>query len=223
MSELGIALDAALRTSVGAAVPLTFAGGLLAGLNPCCVALYPVAAATCCAAPAERMSMTVRRAVAFALGIAIATSIMGLLAALAGRTLRSFGAWPWFVIAIIPIVAGLHLMGVVRLPLSRLQRSRAAQQTGALATGFIAALLLAPCGTPILAAVLSYAAYVGTAAGGTLLLFVYGVGLSLPLLLVGTASGAASARLARSSAMIWVERVSGVALIGMGLYLLWRA
>lgn len=208
---------------MAAAVPLTFAGGLIAGVNPCCIALYPVAAGTCCAAPAERMSMTLRRATAFALGVAIATSALGLLAALAGRTLRSFGTWPYLVIALIPIIAGLHLLGVVRLPLSWFRRSRAAQQSGALAAGFLAALLLAPCGTPILAAVLSYAAYVGSAATGTLLLFVYGVGLSVPLLLVGTVSGAASARLARSSAMVWIERASGVALIAMGLYLLWRA
>lgn len=167
--------------------------------------------------------MTFRRATAFALGVAIATSALGLLAALAGRTLRSFGAWPYFVIALVPIIAGLHLLGVVRLPLGWFRGSSTARQTGALAAGFLAALLLAPCGTPILAAVLSYAAYVGTAIGGTLLLFVYGLGLSLPLLLVGTASGAASARLARSSTMLWVERVSGVALIGVGLYLLWKA
>jgi len=202
---------------------LTFVGGLIAGVNPCCIALYPVAAGTCCAAPAERMSITLRRATAFALGVATATSALGLLAALAGRTLRSFGTWPYFVIALIPIIAGLHLLGVVRLPLSWFRRSNAAQQSGALAAGFLAALLLAPCGTPILAAVLSYAAYVGSAATGTLLLFIYGVGLSMPLLLVGTASGAASARLARSSAMIWIERASGAALVAMGLYLLWTA
>ena len=216
-------LDAALRTSVAAAIPLTFVGGLVAGLNPCCVALYPVAAGTCCAAPAERMSMTFRRAAAFALGVAVATALLGLLAAVAGRTLRTFGTWPYVVIAVIPIITGLHLLGVIRLPLGGLRNSAAARQGGALAAGFLSALLLAPCGTPILAAVLSYAAYVGKVGSGTLLLFVYGIGLSTPLLLVGTASGAASARLARSSAMAWIERGSGVALICFGLYLLWKS
>lgn len=204
------------------ALPLTFLGGLIAGLNPCCIALYPVAA-TCCAAPTGRIATTFRRAAAFGLGIALATSILGLLAAVAGRTLRSFGTWPYFVIALVPIVAGLHLLGVVRLPVSIFRGSPKAQQSGALAAGFLAALILAPCGTPILAAVLSYAAYVGTIATGTLLLFIYGIGMSVPLLLVGTASGAASARLARSTAMVWIERASGLALIGVGLYLLWIA
>ena len=218
-----MALDAALRTSVAAAVPLTFVGGLVAGLNPCCVALYPVVAGTCCATPTEHISMTFRRAAAFALGVAIATSFLGLLAAVAGRTLRSLGSWPYFVIALIPIIAGLQLLDVVRLPLSFFRRSAFARQSGVFAAGFFAALLLAPCGTPILAAVLSYAAYVGTAIGGIVLLFAYGVGLSVPLLLVGTASGAASARLARSTAMIWIERASGVALICLGLYVMWKA
>lgn len=167
--------------------------------------------------------MTLRRAMAFALGVAMATSALGLLAALAGRTLRSFGSWPSLLIALVPIMAGLHLLGVVRLPLSWFRRSSAARQSGALAAGFLAALLLAPCGTPILAAVLSYAAYVGSAATGTLLLFIYGLGLSTPLLLVGTVSGAASARLARSSAMVWIEHASGAALVAMGMILLWTA
>ncbi len=30
-----------------AAVPLALAGGVVAGLNPCCLPLYPAAAATC--------------------------------------------------------------------------------------------------------------------------------------------------------------------------------
>lgn len=204
------------------ALPLTFLGGLIAGLNPCCIALYPVAA-TCCAAPAEGVVTTFRRAAAFAIGIALATSVLGLLAAVAGRTLRTFGTWPYFVIALVPIAAGLHLLGVVRLPVSIIRGSPKAQQSGALAAGFLAALILAPCGTPILAAVLSYAAYVGTIATGTLLLFIYGIGMSVPILLVGTVSGAASARLARSAAMVWIERASGVALIAVGLYLLWIA
>ena len=165
--------------------------------------------------------MTVRRALAFALGVAVATSLLGLLVALAGRTLRTFGTWPYVVIALIPIVTGLHLLGVVRLPLGRLPGSPAARHGGALAAGFLSALLLAPCGTPILAAVLSYAAYMGKVGSGTFLLFVYGVGLSTPLLLIGTASGAASARLAQSSAMPWIERCGGVALVAVGLYLLW--
>ena len=169
------------------------------------------------------MSKTLRRATAFAVGVAISTSILGLLAALAGRTLRSFGTWPYLLIALIPIIAGLHLLGVVPLPLAWLHRSSTAQQSSALAAGFLAALLLAPCGTPVLAAVLSYAAYVGSTTTGTLLLFIYGLGLSVPLLLVGTASGAASARLARSPAMRWIERATGVILVLMGLNLVWRA
>lgn len=167
--------------------------------------------------------MTLRRAIAFSVGVATAMSSLGLLAALAGRTLRSFGTWPYVVIALIPIVTGLHLLGIIRLPIGFFRQSTAARNSHALAVGFLAALVLAPCGTPILAAVLSYVAYLGKVAAGTLLLFVYGIGLSTPLLLVGTASGAASARLVGSIAMTWIERVSGVALIALGFYLIWIA
>ncbi len=39
------ALSAALGHSTFLAMPLVLAAGVIAGLNPCCVALYPAAAA----------------------------------------------------------------------------------------------------------------------------------------------------------------------------------
>jgi len=73
-----------LRTSLSAgslvALPLTFLGGVVTGLNPCCVALYPAAAATCCASRGERIRLAVGAALAFVVGLALATTSLGVFA-----------------------------------------------------------------------------------------------------------------------------------------------
>ena len=94
---------------------------------------------------------------------------------------------------------------------------------GAFGAGLLLALALTPCGTPVLASVLSYVAYKGSVAYGSLLLLLYGAGWGIPIVLVGTAAGRLTARLERSGYGMWTERISGTALVALGLLLLWRA
>ncbi len=54
--------------------------------------------------------------------------------------------------------------------------------------GFLISLVIAPCGTPVLASALSYAAYQRTVSYGAMLLFLYGFGAGVPLLVAATAS-----------------------------------
>lgn len=83
--------------------------------------------------------------------------------------------------------------------------------------------VIAPCGTPLLASILSYAAYRGSLPYGGLLLFVYGIGVSVPVLLLGVTAARLAARLDRSGLRRWVDRATGALLLGMGFYLLWGA
>ena len=48
MSDLAELLKTSLSAGSLVALPLTFLGGVVTGLNPCCVDLYQAAAATCC-------------------------------------------------------------------------------------------------------------------------------------------------------------------------------
>ena len=78
------------------------------------------------------------------------------------------------------------------------------------------------CGTPVLAAILSVAAYKGSIAFGALLLFIYGLANGLPLLLLGTGVGVGIARLRSTTMHAWADRLAGVLLLGLGFYLLLR-
>ena len=209
------------------AAPIAFVGGVISGLNPCCFPLYPAAAATCCATRAsgarEPATLLVRhslpRSAAFVAGIAMATTMLGILAAWVGRTLAGFGGWVAALIGLVPVLVGLHFLGIIRLPLPRpVTQKGATGVIGAFVTGLLFALVLAPCGTPVLAAVLSYAALTGNVAAGGLLLFAYGLGTGLPVLAVGTVASSLAARLDGSGLRRWVDRITGVALIAMGVF-----
>ena len=224
MTALVESLRAAASSGGLVAVPLALAGGVMAGLNPCCFPLYPAAAATCCAGRCDTPASGLRSSGAFVAGVATATALLGVAAALAGRALSGLGGWAPYLIAIVPIAMGLHLLGWIRIPLPSFSGTvHTGGAVGAFATGLLLSLVIAPCGTPVLASVLSFAAYKQSIAYGAALLFAYGIGVGLPVLVLGAAASGLARSLDRLGWRVWVDRLSGATLVALGFYLLWVA
>ena len=213
-------LNDALSAGNLIALPLALMGGLVAGMNPCCLALYPVAAGACCSVQDERIKRPFGTAAAFVLGIAVSVALLGSLAAYIGRV-AAVATPVKYAIALLPILMGVYRLGWIRLPMS-MPKGCGPGLGGAFGTGLMLSFIIGPCGTPVLASVLSYAAYRQSFLYGGLLLFVYGVGTGLPVLLVGTASGSVLKRLDCSRFGNWVDPIVGSLLILLGFYLLWR-
>lgn len=201
------------------ALPLAFAGGIVAGMNPCCLALYPAAAGVCCGTSSQASKRTFGNAIAFVLGIAIAVAALGLVAASLGKIV-SISKPIQYAVALIPIIMGLHRLGWIHLPL-RTPGLAFSEKGGAFGTGLSLSLILGPCGTPVLASVLSYASYANNFVYSGLLLLLYGFGNGLPLVLVGTAAGSVMKYFEESRYRTWIDGVVGGLLILLGFYLLW--
>ena len=84
------------------------------------------------------------------------------------------------------------------------------------------ALLISPGGTPILPSVLLCVALKGSLFFGIALLFTYGIGNSLPVVLVGSAALAALNRNGNVQLQKWVTYASGTTLIRTSFYLIWK-
>jgi len=159
-------------------------------------------------------------ALAFVLGIAAAIAALGSIAAYVGR-IAEIGTWAKYAIAVIPILMGIYRLGWVKLPILT-PKPFQPSLGGAFGTGLLLSLVIGPCGTPVLAPVLSYAAYKQNLTYGALLLFIYGLGTGLPLVLVGTATGGLLKRLDCSCFGRLLDPIIGSSLLLLGFYLLWR-
>ena len=128
------------------AFPLALLAGAIASLNPCCVALYLSAVAVCCGVNAadgpcsptvKGQSRTFKNSAALVLGVAVATSVLGVVAALAGHIVGQLGSGVRYAVAAIPLVMGLHLIGWLHLPINSLRlRESAVARSERWARGF---------------------------------------------------------------------------------------
>jgi len=105
--------------------------------------------------------------------------------AFGGMVREYFGVLRWIAAAII-IVMGLHFLGVVRIGLLNRQLRADGGETsnvgfiGAYVIGLAFAFGWTPCVGPVLAAILFTAAGQETSGEGAMLLFTYGLGMTLP-------------------------------------------
>jgi len=98
--------------------------------------------------------------------------------------------------------------------------------TSAFALGTLLGVIWLPCVGPVLGAVLAYAATAGAAAESGVLLFVYGLGFSVPLLAVAYGGRIAGRSVADSIGLLGrgdaVRRVVGAVLLASGVGLLFE-
>lgn len=239
MPSLGLLLadwartaEVLLQSSLSHPGPLTlglvFVGGVLTSLGPCSLSLLPVtlaylagfsspASATVGASP----GLPWQRSTAFAAGIVAALVLLGLVSGLMGRLYGSLPAQIPLFVALVAVLMGLNLLGLVRIPLPagpdpEQWRSRVPAPLGPLAAGLAFGLAATPCTTPVLAVLLTWMAQQGKPLVGMALLTSFGAGQVLPLLLAGTAAASLPGLLGLRRVGRWVPPISGAVLVGTG-------
>lgn len=216
-----------------AAFGIAFLGGLVAGLGPCVLPMIPAVFGyvTGQVGESEGKSPLVQGlalSAIFVLGMSLVFAAIGAIAGLLGHALI-VDSGAYYAVAAICVVIGLQLLGVINLPVDRLNRWLPVKRpkrrgvAGALLFGMLFGLVATPCSTPILAAIAAIAATTGNAARGASLLFVYGIGKGMPLLLLGIASGSLVFMRSVSRVTPALTKIGGVGIIAAGAYLVWIA
>lgn len=217
-------------------LPLVIVGGLITAVNPCCLPLYPAVfgylghTATYQAGSVRTTGQTTLTLI-FVLGMASATTLMGILTASADWVFGQFHPAFRVSLAAIPLVMGLHLLNLLplRLPTWHLRPRAVAARKGfprivnAYGAGLVFSLALAPCATPILVGILSRVALQGDLVYGAGLMFIYSVGAGLSLLLVGHGFERWQRYLTTSARQRRLRYSSGMLLTGVGVYSAWTA
>jgi len=146
-------------------------------------------------------------------------------AALAGKIYGDVSKiWNW-IVAIVCVLMGLHLTGMLNIPIPSLggrMRPKMRGALGALLLGSLFGLVSAPCAGPILIVLLTYLAGSGASvAWGALLLLIYALGHSVLILIAGTSMGAARVLLENKKTTRTLDvlrRTAGAVIVLVGVY-----
>lgn len=219
-----------LHSNPTLALAAVFLGGVLTASNPCVLAMIPLMLGFVAGQKDKKTS--VWRAMGFSalfvLGLSITFTILGVVAALAGTLYGDVsGAWNW-IVAVVCVVMGLHLIGVldfsIPTPLRKLPNVTGV--VGALVMGVLFGFVSAPCAGPVLIVLLAYLAGSGASvAYGATLLLVYALGHSVLILVAGTSMGLAkkiieSKNLTRATDIM--RRAAGAVIVVVGGYFVYK-
>lgn len=228
-------LTAQLTAHPAAALPLLFGAGVLTSLTPCIYPMIPITAAivggqeagASASAPRRRLR-PVLLTLTYVLGLAAVYSILGVLAGMTGTLFGTVSTNPWlyFLMANLLLLSGLVMLEALPLPIPASWMDRASRAgtagrfSGAFIMGAVSGLVAAPCGAPVMAAVLTWVAATKSASLGFLYLFAFSLGMCALLVVVGVFSGTL-ARLPKAGAwMVWIKRGFGILMLGAAEYYL---
>lgn len=175
--------------------------GLLLAFTPCVFPMIPILSGIIVGQKSPlATSMAFRLSLAYVLAMALTYAMAGILAAYAGNYLQGLFQTPWAIASFsaIFVLLALSLFGLydLQLPANLQQklinlsnRQRGGQYVGVMIMGGLATLIVSPCVSAPLVGALGYIGQTGDAVLGGLALFMLGLGMGLPLLVIGTSAG----------------------------------
>lgn len=205
-----------------AVVSLIGLGGLIASVSPsglvgALAALGQLQAAG--TRPARHSGTTI--AAVFSLGMVAALAPVGLLAGWAGQSIIGAGLTKW--LPLLTLLMGLNLLGVLRwkrLGALEPRISPAPSTMVAFWLGIPFGLAVAPCTLPVLITVLTVAAASGSALFGLVGLVAFGLGRSVPVLLLSLFSDQARGLPRIHQAVPYLRQAAGSLITVVSVYFL---
>lgn len=224
------AMDPTLGTQLSdrplLALGAMFVAGLATSLTPCIYPMIPITAGLLSAGGAGRSrARTALHTACYVLGLALVYATLGLIAGLTGTLFGTISANPWayFTIGNLLVLAALAMLDVIPV----VAPERVVRWAGSLGGGNAGAafllgatsgLVAAPCGAPAFAAVLTWVSTTRSAVWGFSYLFVFSLGMTAVLVLVGLASGTLASLPRAGQWMTWIKRAGAVVMLAMAEY-----
>ena len=207
-----------------------FGFGLLLAFTPCMLPMIPILSGIIVGHGSQLTRWhAFGLSAVYVLGMAITYALAGVAAGLAGTLLSAYLQNPWVLggFALIFVVLALSMFGLYELQLPAALQSRLAAASGrmrggrALAVflmGVLSAVIVGPCVAAPLAGALLYIGQTHDVVLGGTALFAMAIGMGVPLIVVGTTAGSL---LPKSGPWtVAVQRVFGVAMLGVAIYML---
>ncbi len=232
MQEIFTALSHAIEGSPWIAAGSAILWGVLSViLSPCHLASIPLIVAFINGQRALTGRRALSLALLFAVGILVTIAIIGVITAAAGRLLGDLGHGANYFVAVIFLLVGLHLLGVIPMPGPGGAAGAGLRRRGRLAAfflGLVFGLALGPCTfaymAPLLAVTFRLAAT--QPLYSIALLLCYAVGHCAVIVFAGTSTELVQRYLnwnERSRGTVIVRRVCGAFVLLGGIYMIYAA
>ncbi len=212
---------------------MSFIGlGLLLAFTPCVLPMIPILSGIIIGHGTQLTTFKgFLLSLSYVLGMSLTYAVFGIVITTAGYNLQVLLQTPWVIglFSLLFIGLALSMFGLFELRLPRAieqilhmlsYRQRSGTYLGAFVMGSIATLLVSPCVSAPLVGALAYISKTGDITLGALTLFCLGLGMGLPLLLLGISGGK---YLPRSGH--WTRRINalfGFLLLAVAVYLVER-
>ena len=228
MDNLAQLLTETSQTARYIMLAVSFAGGVLASISPCSLAMLPLIIGYVGGYSKETPFRTFLQLCCFILGTAIVFTIIGIACALTGSVFASaMGGYFTVLIGSLLLVMGLKLLGFLDFETPTIIKAMPTNSTNSIflypvLLGITFALAGTPCSTPILAGIMAFAAIGKNIALAILMLFMFALGQGLILIIAGifTSSLKNMKALARFTEILL--KISGGLLIAVSIFLFWK-
>jgi cytochrome c-type biogenesis protein len=213
-----------------------FFAGVLSFLSPCVLPLLPGYISFISGESIESLTSSDSKAprakaflgaVFFGIGFTLVFVLLGASATELGKMLNQYRIVLEKVAGIVVIILGIHMIGIFKI--NKLLVQKKWNYKKGKAPFYLEAFLLGvafvfgwtPCIGPILAGILALASKQETVLNGIYLLTSYSLGLWIPFLISALALGTIISFIRRAGKfVVWVERISGVMLVFIGILML---
>jgi len=201
--------------------------GILMSLTPCIYPMIPITVGILQSQAGSSVTRNFMRAIAYTMGIATTFALLGLLAAFTGQVFGSIMVNPIFIGSIVLVLMYLagSMLGLYEMYIPQfMQPKNNGMQGSSLFAAFLfgaaSGTMASPCLSPGLVLLLTLVTTLGSKFMGFLLLFSFGIGLSIPLLLIGTFSSSLNVLPRSGMWMVEVKRAFGLIMLVMCFYFL---
>lgn len=163
---------------------ITFLEGLISFISPCMLPMIPIYVMYF-AGDANKKNNTIINSIAFVIGFTLIFCILGIFAGTIGAILKEHQNIVNIICGIIVIIFGLNYLEFINIPFFKGKGTNKTQVTGifsAFLFGIIFSINLTPCVGAFLGSALMMAGASGTVLKGILLLFLYSLGLGIPII-----------------------------------------
>ncbi|MCA9739308.1 MAG: cytochrome c biogenesis protein CcdA [Gemmatimonadota bacterium] len=220
-------LSEALAARPLVALATMFGAGLLTSLTPCVYPMVPITASVIAGTAREGQTRgrTVALTLTYALGLALLYAVLGALAGVTGTLFGTVSASPWALLVIgnLLLLFALAMLDVLPVPVPRrLMQWAGSREGGSFPAVFLlgatSGVVAAPCGAPAFAVVLTWVAATGAGLMGFVYLFVFSLGMTAVLVVVGIFSGTLALLPRSGTWMVWIKRIAAVLMLIMAQY-----